>query len=78
MLNEESCRVINSYKLEILDKKQKGKKFQERQEEFQQNKQQKLDEQAQHAIPTFTPTISKKSKKVLCDFYQVDAKSNKT
>ncbi|CAD8161878.1 unnamed protein product [Paramecium octaurelia] len=57
MLNEQSSR--------ILDKKLKGKNFDQRIQQFQQNRQNKLDEQIQNMKPSFTPTISKKSRKIM-------------
>ncbi|CAD8095022.1 unnamed protein product [Paramecium sonneborni] len=57
--------VLNEQSTRILDKKLKGKNFDQRIEQFQQNRQNKIQEQIQSMIPSFTPTISKKSRKLM-------------
>ncbi|CAD8177709.1 unnamed protein product [Paramecium octaurelia] len=57
--------VLNEQSSRILDKKLKGKKFDQRIEQFQQNRQNKIEEQIQNMKPSFTPTISKKSRKLM-------------
>ncbi|CAD8100051.1 unnamed protein product [Paramecium sonneborni] len=57
--------VLNEQSSRILDKKLKGKKFDQRIEQFEQNRQNKLQEQIESMRPSFTPTISKKSRKIM-------------
>ncbi|CAD8107535.1 unnamed protein product [Paramecium primaurelia] len=57
--------VLNEQSSRILEKKLKGKKFDQRIEQFQQNRQNKIDEQIQNMKPSFTPTISKKSRQLM-------------
>ncbi|CAK63383.1 unnamed protein product (macronuclear) [Paramecium tetraurelia] len=57
--------VLNEQSSRILDKKLKGKKFDQRIEQFQQNRQNKIEEQIQNMKPSFTPKISKMSRKLM-------------
>ncbi|CAD8178634.1 unnamed protein product [Paramecium pentaurelia] len=57
--------VLNEQSSKILDSKLKGKNFDQRIEQFQQNRQIKIEQQIQNMKPSFTPTISKKSRKLM-------------